>query len=147
MSKKNYYCVCRCTPKRGIVNIDAQVLNKLVDDEMARIKYTPDTRLRAARGVSLGQLCANAGFPLKALSVWDNTIDSIYLTDYEWVYRPINTRYGRFSDYVTEDGVVSLGCCMDKLLKKLGYQELGGNVRGLKELYKSLWYEKYYEAL
>lgn len=147
MNRKNSQWVCSCTPRQGIVSMDAKLLHQLVDRQLRTIGRTEHPRIRAQRALWLGDLCEKAGFPMMAFDIWRDGMCDLYGADYEWVYTPINTRLFRFNNLVSMEEAREMGRRIDRMLAANGYRELCGYGRQAVNYYRDLWEEKYYEAL
>ena len=70
METKSYYCVCRCTPREGVVSMDARLLDEILDKGWKTINATENARVIAQKGLILGDLCAGAGHRRAGAGLW-----------------------------------------------------------------------------
>lgn len=151
MTTKAYYCVCRCTPERGVVSMDAQLLSEVVHRGLHAIRCAKNLRVKAQKALLLGDLCAGAGYPRQALRVWTSAVRMIEQADYEWVYEPLapswSPYYVSFCSLVSMDECRELGRRIDSLWQRLGHPEMRGWERRALRNYREMWLDKYYEAL
>ena len=147
-NKKTYYCVCRCTPQKGITAIDAQLLTReLLPMSADYIRRCRNLRGKAYKALMLGDLCANAGYPNTALRVMRAAMHYIKNRDYEWVDRPINPSFNRLENIVNMHEVRDVARRIDALWLWLDHPEMARNARRVERYYNNLWFDKYYEAL
>ncbi len=78
---KYYYCVCRCTPDYGVTNMDTHLLDWTVSRGFHAVCCAKIPRMKAWKGMRLGDLCYEAGFPLRALRIWERTLHQILDAD------------------------------------------------------------------
>ena len=147
-SGKTYYCVCRCTPQRGIISIDAQLLNsEILPQGIGYIRQCRNLRGKAYKALTLSDLCANAGYPTTAMRILRSTIRYIESRDYEWVDRPVNPSYNRLENIVNMYEVRDMARRLDRIWLWLDHPEMARNARRVERYYDNLWFDKYYEAL
>lgn len=144
---KYYYCVCRCTPDYGVTNMDTHLLDWTVSRGFHAVCCAKIPRMKAWKGMRLGDLCYEAGFPLRALRIWERTLHQILDADYQWVYTPLNPAYVRWADVVSEYEASLLGQRMDQLWTRVGHPEMGNHAASVTWQYRNMWEEKYYESL
>ncbi len=147
MKRKKKSCVCRCTPAKGIVAMDARLLTEMVAQEQRCISVTPNLRRAATQAMHLGDACAASGHPAMAIDVWSRAYDMVRFEDYNLVSTPINTRLYRLADLVSKDEVCELGRRIDRTWLRLGHREMAHYAARARRYYKDLWLDKYYESL
>lgn len=140
-------CICRCTPRDGIVRMDARLLTEMFAYEMRRIRVMPHLRIAAQMALRLGDTCSHTGHTGLAVEAWREAYGMLLYNDYDWVYTPINTRFFRLADLVSKVEACELGRRIDRELKRIGIGELAGFARHARRYYADLWMDKYYEAL
>lgn len=139
--------MCRCTPQRGIVAMDAKLLTEMVEKELGCISVTPNLRRAATQAMMLGDICYASGHTAMAIGVWREAYDMVRYEDSQWVYIPLNTRLFRLDDVVSKDEACALGRRIDRAFKAVGLGELAGYGRRAQQYYRDLWLEKYFDAL
>jgi hypothetical protein len=148
---KYYLCVCRCTPDRGVVSMDAQLLGEVVHRGLHAIRCAKNPRVKAQKALLLGELCEGAGYPRQALRVWTSTVRMIEAVDYDWVYEPLAPSWSpyhvSFSSVVSMDECRELGRRIDALWRRLGHPEMSGWERRALRSYRDMWLDKYSCAL
>ena len=147
MERKSYYCVCRCTPREGVVSMDARLLDEILDKGWKAINATENVRVIAQKGLILGDLCAGAGYPHRALECWFGALEAVEYLDYDWTFTPLNHRYYRFDSVVSMDECKELGRRIDSLWRRLGHREMAVFERHARHYYHDMWLDKYCGSL
>lgn len=147
MNEKMYRLCCSCTPQEGIVRMDARTLNQVEKEGREFINQAHGLRKKAHRALQLGDICQKAGYPHRAIDIWETAISDIAYRDYKWVSVPIDTSQFRLCDVVSEYESRQLAFRVDSTWRQLGHQEMIGAMDAVRENYHSLWFDKYYEAL
>lgn len=127
--------------------MDTQVLNQLVREQEAVIERERNPRKMARRAMELGDACMAAGCPMMAIQVWRNAARRLMERDERWIYEPINPDFMRFDDYVSAYEGRMLGRRIDKTWRLIGHPEMADWERRMGRVYKSMWLDKYFEAL
>ena len=142
-----YRLCCSCTPQEGIVRMDARTFNEVEKEGREFINQAHGTRKKAHRALQLGDICQKAGYPHRAIEIWETTISDICNRDYNWVSVHIDTSRFRLCDVISEYESSLLASRVDSTWQQLGHQEMVGAVSAVRRNYHSLWFDKYYEAL
>ena len=145
--RKDIRCVCRCTPREGIVAMDAKLLTDMVESERRRIGARDNLRMASQMSMWLGDVCDASGHGGLAIDVWSEGLSRLEWEDQEWVTVPINTRLFRFNNLVSKDEACELGRRIDRTWRRLGHREMAHYAARARQYYKDLWLEKYCEAL
>ena len=144
MRKRNFYRVCRCTPKEGVVQLDTQLLRQVVNYRIRSIRCAQNSRMKYHYGLHLGQLCATTGHLWWAIKVWQFTLSLMYGKDYtDWIYVPVNPDYIRIDSVLSEPESMDLGRRIDSLWQKMGHPECAVMERHAQSEYDFFWAEKY----
>jgi len=148
---KYYLCVCRCTPDKGVVSMDAQLLGEVVKRGLHAIYCAKNPRVKAQQALLLGELCEGAGYPLQALRVWKSTVLMIEVEDQAWVTEPLAPSWSpyhvAFCSVVSMEECRELGRRIDRLWRRLGCPEMAGWENKALRSYHDMWLDKYYGAL
>ena len=140
--------VCRSMPSRGVVYLEAKTLKDIVDKGMQPISSASTCAQMAQEGLSLGNLCAEAGHPMWALKVWKFTLGEIHAKDYDdWIDVYFNTEYVRLKDVISDGVCEVIGRRIDDVERIVGLSDAHGRdsweYRAGDGWYNDLWYEKY----
>ena len=140
---KYYVCVCRCTPEKGVVSMNAQLLDEVVHQGLQAIRWAKSPRVKAQQALLLGDLCVGAGYPRQALRVWTSTIRMMEATNHEWVYVPqapgCSPCHVSFHSVASTDECHELGRRIDDLWRRLGKPEMSGWERRAMRSYRDSW--------
>jgi hypothetical protein len=137
--------VCSGRPDGRVMDMSSRELEKQVEWGMKAIECCSSTGDRAKRGLMLGKMCEDAGHPVKALSVWLDTLSMVRCDNYEWEYIPINSRFYSFDSRIAYTEMEELGRNIDRVWRQLGHDELA-HYEGVAEgNYRSVWLAKYGE--
>ena len=99
--------------------MDARLLDEILDKGWKTINATENARVIAQKGLILGDLCAGAGYPHRALECWFGALEAVEYLDYDWTFTPLNHRYYRFDSVVSMDECKELGRRIDSLWRRL----------------------------
>lgn len=144
MRKRNSYSVCRCTPDKGVVQLETRLLRRIVNYRIHSIRCARDSRVMYRLGLHLGQLCASSGHPWWAVKVWQYTLRLMCWKDYnDWISVPVNPRYIRIDSVLSEPESLDLGRRIDTLWQQLGHPECAVMQRYARSEYDYFWLEKY----
>ena len=120
----HHFRVCSCSPKEGVVYLEAQMLRTIVNKTIHPIRCASTCGRKALKGLYLGDLCAEAHHPSWAMSVWSFTIGEIHDKDYDdWVGVWFNPKYVQLRDVISNGLCEILGKRMDDLNRRLGRDE------------------------
>lgn len=112
--------VCSCTP-HGVTYMQTRLLRNIVNREAHPIRCASTSGRKALRGLTIGDLCAEAGHLLWARQVYGIVIDLIHDKDYdEWASVWFNPRYVSFRDVISDGICEVLGRRIDDLMRSHG---------------------------
>lgn len=144
MRKRNFYRVCRCTPDKGVVRLDTQLLRHIVNYRIRSIRCAQNSRVKYHYGLHLGQLCVTTGHLWWAIKVWQFTLKLMCWKDYDdWICVPVNPKYVRIDCVLSEPESMDLGRRIDALWKEMGHPECAVMERYAQSEYDFFWAEKY----
>lgn len=144
MRKRYSYCVCRCTPDKGVVQLETRLLRHIVNYRIHSIRCARDSRVMYRLGLHLGQLCASSGHLWWAIKVWQYTLRLMCWKDYDdWICVPVNPDYIRIDSVLSEPESLDLGRRIDTLWQQLGHPECAVMQRYARSEYDYFWLEKY----
>lgn len=128
--------------------MEARTLRAIVEKGVRPIRCAASCAYKAQKGLTLGDLCAEAGHLMWALKVWKFTIGEIHAKDYDdWIDVWFHTEYVRLRDVISDGVCEVLGRRIDDVERRLGLSD----ARGRKSWeywagngwYDMLWCEKY----
>lgn len=144
MRKIKFYRVCRCTPEKGVVQLDTQLLSHIVNYRIHSICCAQNNRVKYHYGLLLGELCAQTGHPWWAIKVWQFTLRLMCWKDYDdWICVPVNPNYVRIDSVLSEPESLALGQRIDALWREMGHPECAVMERYARSEYNYFWAEKY----
>lgn len=144
MRKRNFYRVCRCTPDKGVVQLDTRLLRHIVNYRIHSIRCAQNSRVKYHLGLHLGQLCANTDHPWWAIKIWQFTLKLMCWKDYEdWMWVSVNPKYVNIDHVLSEPESQDLGQRIDALWKEMGHPECAVMERYAQGEYNYFWAEKY----
>ena len=144
MRKRNFYRVCRCTPDKGVVQLDTRLLRQIVNYRIHSIRCADNCGVKYRFGLHLGQLCASTGHPWWAIKVWQFTLKLICWKDYnDWICVPVNPKYVNIDSVLSEPECLDLGRRIDALWREMGHPECAVMERYARREYDYFWAEKY----
>ncbi len=122
MRRKIYHeRVCCCSPKEGMVYMQASLLRTLVNREIHPIRCASTCGRKAQKAIALGDLCVEARHPLWALKIWRFALREIHDKDYDdWVNVQFNEAYVSLHDVVSDGLCELIGKRMDEVYRSLG---------------------------
>lgn len=140
--------VCCCTPDKGVMYLNAKMLQSIVDVSIHPMRCASTTGRMAQKGLLIGDLCMEARHPLWALKVWRLTLSLIHAKDYDdWCDVWFNTKYVRLGDVIADGWCEVIGRRIDEAERRLGLSDAKGResweYRAGDGWYDSLYYEKY----
>lgn len=154
MKRRKVNCICRCTPRGGIQNLDPRQLKAIVEKGLTEIYDEKRPRIIAREGMSLGNLCQRTGHPLLALDVWGGAlqhmlwVDEELQRDYADSYRPFYEPHRVPWRYrISKDQARELAARMDLLYRQLGRIEEACMMQKVTNFYESLFEDIYCEWL
>jgi hypothetical protein len=128
--------------------MEARTLRAIVEKGVRPIKCAASCAYKAQKGLTLGDLCAEAGHLMWALKVWKYTIGEIHAKDYDdWIDVYFHTEYVRFRDVISDGVCEVIGRRIDDVERRLGLSNAKG--RNSWEYwagdgwYDRMWFEKY----
>ena len=128
--------------------MEARTLRAIVEKGVRPIKCAASCAYKAQKGLTLGDLCAEAGHLMWALKVWKYTIGEIHAKDYDdWIDVSFHTEYVRLRDVISDGVCEVIGRRIDDVERRLGLSNAKG--RNSWEYwagdgwYDMMWYEKY----
>ena len=123
----HHFRVCSCTPEKGVAYLDAKMLKDLVNREIHPIRCASTCGRKALKGLSLGDLCAEARHPAWALKIWKFVLCEIHRKDYDdWVGVWFNTKYVRLRDVISNGICEIIGKRIDDLERRYGLSDAQG---------------------
>ncbi len=142
MVTKSYYCVCRCTPTKGIVNIDTKLLLEMLARDLHAMRCTSNRRLKARKALHLGDLCANSGYPRMALRIYEEAISTCLQSDIDNLDISCSGQWWHQS--LMKDEALLLSSHKDALWQRLFPNEQHrSSLPEVRRFYKALWLEKF----
>ena len=128
--------------------MEARTLRAIVEKGVRPIKCAASCAYKAQKGLTLGDLCAEAGHLMWALKVWKYTIGEIHAKDYDdWIDVYFHTEYVRLRDVISDGVCEVIGRRIDDVERRLGLSNAKG--RNSWEYwagdgwYDRMWFEKY----
>ena len=140
--------VCRSMPSRGIAYLESRTLKEMVDKGIQSISNASSCPQMAQEGITLGDMCAEAGHPIWALKVWKHTLSAIHEMDYnDWIDVFFNPEYVRLSDVISDGVCEIIGKRIDEVERSIGLSDAHGldswEYRAGDGWYNDLRFEKY----
>ena len=154
MKRRKVNCICRCTPRGGILSLDPHHLKAIVEKGLDEIYAEQRPRIIAREGLRLGSLCERTGHPLLALDVWGGSLQHLLWTDdelqrdYQDSYRPFYEPHRvpwRYRISLSQARELSLH--MDILYRRLGHLDEACVTQKVYDFYESLFADIYGEWL
>lgn len=149
MRKKFYHeRVCCCSPKDGMVYMNARMLYEIINREIHPIRCASTCGRKAQKALVLGELCVEAHHPLWALKIWRFAIHEIHNKDYDdWITEWFNPQYVSLQDVISDGICEILGRKIDDVERQCGINSASGiesrEYWAGDGWYDSLRYEKY----
>ena len=128
MRKRFYHeRVCSCSPVEGMKYIEARMLKDLVNREIHPIRCAASCGRKGQKGLYLGNLCVEAGYPLWALRIWYFTVGEIHDKDYnDWVDVWFDNKYVSLQDVISDGLCEMIGRRVDEVSYSLHLYEPDG---------------------
>jgi len=140
--------VCRSTPDRGVVHLEARLLRNIVEKGVRIIRSASSCACKAQKAITLGDLCTEAGHPMWAMKVWKFTLGEIHEKDWnDWIDVTFRPEYVRLGDVISDGNCEVIGRRIDDVERRLGLSDARGRdsweYRAGDGWYDMLRFEKY----
>lgn len=128
--------------------MEARMLRDIVNRGVRPIRCASTCAHKAQRGITLGDLCAEAGHLMWALKVWKYTLNLIHMKDYnDWINVYFRTEWVRLSDVISNGICEIIGRRIDEAERRLGLSDAHGRnsweFKAGDGWYEWFWYEMY----
>ena len=140
MERKSYYCVCRCTPREGVVSMDARLLDEILDKGWKTINATENARVIAQIKMSNTKKAATSTKAVATKKVAPKAAET-------------KTKKAEIKNAEKKNTVVSMDECkelgrrIDSLWRCLGHREMAVFERHARHYYHDMWLDKYCGSL
>lgn len=139
-------CLCRCTSKQGIVQLNAIDVRRFKSAALSVIYTSRSTGIIAAVAVRTGQMLENTGHYPLALHIYRAAIKMIYFIDVarsenylENGPLPPNPHYRNWCERIADADALEVACCLDALYLRMGFRGDAHQCRRVNYLYERMF--------